>query len=351
MRVVMGVLFCCLLLTFQSVAVAQTPDGETPAEEDVCVGLSGASWGLCNAYCEAMDCDSGSPQASLTACDKVYDKFLQLEGQLPPCILPPDPIVCGGIAGLECPAEATCVDLPTDNCDPDCGGADCAGICVETSFESCGGFAGFPCPEGFNCFDHKGDQCSPFCGGADCSGICVAPFSPDNAELSYFTTCPDPVCSGFDPGGLDLCTTETPGETCTSEGSLCAIPNDGCNVAIVCAAEDPATGCPISRRSFKRDINYLTDKEIEQYSRELLSIPLASYRYKDTVNGTGTRLGFIIEDVEPSPSVHTEKGRVDLYGYVSMAVATLQAQQRRMEALEAELAELRRQMLEASEMQ
>lgn len=37
--------------------IAQTPDGTTPAEETICDGLEGAAFGLCNAYCEAKDCD------------------------------------------------------------------------------------------------------------------------------------------------------------------------------------------------------------------------------------------------------------------------------------------------------
>jgi hypothetical protein len=39
------------------------------------------------------------------------------------------PQKCGGIAGLACPAGQTCVDDPTDSCDPAKGGADCIGIC------------------------------------------------------------------------------------------------------------------------------------------------------------------------------------------------------------------------------
>ncbi len=36
---------------------------------------------------------------------------------------------CGGIAGIPCPAGKTCVDDPSDDCDPKRGGADCPGIC------------------------------------------------------------------------------------------------------------------------------------------------------------------------------------------------------------------------------
>jgi hypothetical protein len=50
---------------------------------------------------------------------------------LGPCEPAPEIIVCGGFANLQCPeADQVCVDDPTDSCDPDNGGADCAGRCV-----------------------------------------------------------------------------------------------------------------------------------------------------------------------------------------------------------------------------
>lgn len=66
-------------------AFAQTPDGETPSVETVCDGQVGAAFGLCNAYCEAMDCDYITPQASEKACTRVLDRFVQLTGDVPPC--------------------------------------------------------------------------------------------------------------------------------------------------------------------------------------------------------------------------------------------------------------------------
>jgi hypothetical protein len=67
---------------------AQTPDGLTPSEETVCddAGLTGAARGLCNAFCEAMDCDSESSKASVEACERVLDRYMQLEGGNPPCL-------------------------------------------------------------------------------------------------------------------------------------------------------------------------------------------------------------------------------------------------------------------------
>lgn len=64
---------------------AKTPDGETPANESVCDLESGAAYGLCVSYCEAMDCDNEQASSSETACLSVRDKFVQLVGRDLPC--------------------------------------------------------------------------------------------------------------------------------------------------------------------------------------------------------------------------------------------------------------------------
>jgi len=87
---------------------------------------------------------------------------------------PSEPAVCGGFAGIPCPDGQTCVDDPSDDCDPKNGGADCSGICVDQPPPTfCGGIAGIPCPDGETCVDDPSDDCDPKNGGADCSGICV----------------------------------------------------------------------------------------------------------------------------------------------------------------------------------
>ncbi|HEX6901376.1 MAG TPA: hypothetical protein VF789_16745 [Thermoanaerobaculia bacterium] len=101
-----------LLLICTGAALAQTPDGETPAQEAVCDDETGAAYGLCNAYCEAMDCESDDPQASETACTRVKDKFTQITGRDLPC------------EEVTCP----CLALPDFNAvlagsSPVCGGA------------------------------------------------------------------------------------------------------------------------------------------------------------------------------------------------------------------------------------
>ena len=75
------------LLICSGAALAQTPDEMPPALETVCDAETGAAYGLCNAYCEAMDCESDAPSASATACSKVRDKFQNVTGRDVPCEL------------------------------------------------------------------------------------------------------------------------------------------------------------------------------------------------------------------------------------------------------------------------
>lgn len=63
-----------------------TPDGMTPAQEDICDETTGKANGLCVAYCEAMDCDSENPNASSNACTNVAAKFTQITGEIVPCL-------------------------------------------------------------------------------------------------------------------------------------------------------------------------------------------------------------------------------------------------------------------------
>jgi hypothetical protein len=100
-------------------------------------------------------------------------------------------------------------------------------------------------------------------------------------------------------------------------------------------------GCPISRARYKRDIRYLDRRELSEVAEQVLRTPLARWRYKDDTTAR-ERMGFIIEDVEPSPSVDGDQ--VNLYGYTSMAVAALQVQAEQIETLRRELAQLKRQL-------
>lgn len=163
--------------------------------------------------------------------------------------------------------------------------------------------------------------------------------------LAWYSTCGDPVCSGYSGPweGVPLCEIETEGLACDLEGAECD-PVSDCNALLTCAAEDPKDqegGCPISRRDAKKDIHYLSEAERAALAQSLLDTRLARYHYNSQPESEPMRLGFIIDDQPSSPAVLPGGERVDLYGYASMAVATIQAQQAEIDALRAELAETR----------
>jgi hypothetical protein len=162
-----------------------------------------------------------------------------------------------------------------------------------------------------------------------------------SGTLHWYRTCGAPVCApSFDgPTGQPPCTTEKVGEPCSGEGTLCD-PGLGCRVNLVCAKSDPSMapgGCPISRARYKQDIRYLSPTELSAIAQRLVDMPLAEWRYRADLSDT-KQLGFIIEDIGPSPSVSGD--HVNLYGYASMAVAALKVQSEQLRALEEQLARL-----------
>jgi hypothetical protein len=117
---------------------------------------------------------------------------------------------------------------------------------------------------------------------------------------------------------------------------------DDCNRLLFCSVDPPPPmPCPISTRSAKRDIRYLTAAERERLARDLEAIPLATYRHRSAPPSSPPRLGLVIEDAPPAPALDTAGDHVDLYGYTSLAVAALQSQALRIAQLEREIEALR----------
>jgi hypothetical protein len=88
-------------------------------------------------------------------------------------------------------------------------------------------------------------------------------------------------------------------------------------------------------------VTYVDEREAERLRDELMQTRLATYRYRHE-GGQQRHLGFIIEDMPPgSPAVLSSRERVDLYGFVSMTVAALQQQQKELDGLRKELAQLK----------
>jgi hypothetical protein len=121
----------------------------------------------------------------------------------------------------------------------------------------------------------------------------------------------------------------------------CSCMSCACGGQDVVCSMDPGLLCVTptdSLRSLKTDIAYVDDDQRAALARQALEIPLARYRYKTEPLGARRRLGFIIDDQpDPSPAVLADRRHVDLYGYTSMLLATVQQQSK-------EIAELRRRV-------
>lgn len=169
-------------------------------------------------------------------------------------------------------------------------------------------------------------------------------------QLRWYNDCP-PVRTAREvcPPRTEFCTTESVGELCAERQATCCVPGTACTgggdceESLICA-ERATELCPISRRHFKRDIEYLAASDLERLRAQLLVMSLARFRYRSEPISSPPHLGFIIDDVEPSASIDQSGDRVDLYGYISMAVATIQVQEGEIQAMRQELKALREQI-------
>jgi hypothetical protein len=153
--------------------------------------------------------------------------------------------------------------------------------------------------------------------------------------LAWFATCGYPVCPvppDGEPPAASTCASE--GAPCANRGETCGDGKFTCGSVMVCDDHDPKRGgCPVSSAKFKDAVRYLSDADLERLRDETLATRLTTYRY----TGDGTRhLGFIVEDQPESMSVDRGHDRVDLYGYLSMVVATLQMQEKEIRELKAQ---------------
>ena len=171
-------------------------------------------------------------------------------------------------------------------------------------------------------------------------------------NLQWYTSCGDPVCHApeSDAGLTDSDGGPCPtlGSSCSTMGQMCGTHNSAvaCGAVEICDAHDPKAGlggCPISSKKFKDGINYLEPAELEQLHDQTLKIRLATYNYKaEYADPNPKRLGFIIEDNPASPAVDRAHDSIEIYGYLSMVVATMQVQEKEIASLKRELAETRK---------
>jgi len=265
---------------------------------------------------------------------------------------------CGGAGQCAITSAAACTAPGGSACagdQPSCCDA-CAGGCAPVKTTTTTTLPPSSCQTDKDCDDGNGcsaDRCVDgacqhecLCVGPTGSVTCCPGPAAECPSPTWYYTCGDPVCGGHrDHPGVPPCSAgETPGAACSPEGATCD-PGSDCNQLLVCATSDPTHGgrCPISRRDAKEDIRYLGAEEARRLHDELMKFRLATFRYKEAA-AARTQLGFMIDDVAPSPSIDPARDMVDLYGYTSMAVAALQTQAREIEALTREVRALRREL-------
>ena len=96
----------------------------------------------------------------------------------------------------------------------------------------------------------------------------------------------------------------------------------------------------VSTRKAKDDIVYVTDVEQLALAKQALALKLATYHYKQDPTRT-KKLGYILEDAPGAASSDLAREEVDLYAYASMVLAATKVQEKRLDALEKEMASLR----------
>jgi len=164
------------------------------------------------------------------------------------------------------------------------------------------------------------------------------------AGLRWYRACGPPSCQTDVPdGGVSGgCQDEQKeGQPCSDRDAFCS--SVYCSErSLVCTDKaTDLTHCPISRRQYKEQIVYVDDAAREALLSQLLELRLATYRLKGR-RARGAQLGFIIDDGVPNVAVGSGGNRVNLYGFISLVAAAVQAQARQIEALQREVERLRR---------
>jgi hypothetical protein len=178
--------------------------------------LGSGSFGLCHAYCEALDCDGGQPHASSRACDRLAHLFARRnQGALPPCEIP-------DLDGDGAPDDA-------DNC-PATPNPDQA--------DSDGDGPGDACD---NCPDVVNPEQTDTFGVVGVGDACDCPCFTSEDVRSLLSAVEDPLTYS-----APLCVDTRPGKPLTViavtrlDQNMCAAESDDCSVLAVTFTEDNA---------------------------------------------------------------------------------------------------------------
>lgn len=207
------------------------------------------------------------------------------------------------------------------------------------------------CQSGELCCPGADEACTPTCMRvSSCPALgrpCRAPDGGVGAALQWYEGCADPTCKPIVDGGeVDGGACSAAGTTCGAKGATCGDPSQNCGVILICDDHDPrAGGCPVSSKKYKQDVVYADEATLKRLHDETLATRLATYRYtgkfQNPLDPQAEHLGFIIEDQPQSFAVDRGHDRVDLYGMMSMSIATMQVQEREIAELKTAIRELR----------
>eukprot|EP01083_Nonionella_stella_P065845 172873_1 len=168
-----------------------------PSEGDEC-GTPGEDCTACRSACMSCTDDSGLSYGCCASdgsstCTFVENSLGELlcSAFIPQDLVCPVTPECGGFIGIQC-AKGYCVDDPSDDCDPENGGADCGGICVSEgdSCDGCSGDRTALCACAL-CDDDSGDSYG--CCGCEWTSDGEGDVSCNGAITSKEDVCPDVV--------------------------------------------------------------------------------------------------------------------------------------------------------------
>jgi len=183
----------------------------------------------------------------------------------------------------------------------------------------------------------------------DCCNVYCPPDPILTTPLFWFEACGPPVTPECGTCGTMCPTGTNRGDRCRVDQATCTVltpgldPSRKCCSPMICAAEAPII-CPRSKRDKKTQITYVSQKEKSDHYKSIMDMKLATYLYKDESSNAKKHLGFIIDDIpsqETSPAISASGQTVDLYGFVSMLVSTVQQQDQQIKNLQQEVSMLR----------
>lgn len=228
------------------------PNGDTPSNGDVGQNAPVAddtSFSLAQSLREADSAGDAAINPCAAATCLVGTSCEVIDGRAVCTPAPGEPSArfCGGFAGIQCPGAGSCVDDPSDSCDPARGGADCGGLCecsgaavsclagdqFDDSPDVCACVPAEPEPDAcaaVRC--REGTHCEVRRDRARCVPDASEPQNPCAAVLCPIDTTCDVVdgearCNPSEPQG-PFCGGIAAFE-CPGAGSCVDNPNDGCD--------------------------------------------------------------------------------------------------------------------------